>query len=145
VNRLLAGRSSIRIPARVRDFSFLQFVHTDSGARPACYSMGSGFSLSRRWSVQGVKLTTHIHPAPKLRTSGATALLPHTPSWRRQKIFFGFKSYAEAVAQFYHTGSTPWVTLCLVKGKILIRMYCTYLVLAINSIYNALYVSCASH
>jgi len=34
--------------------------------------------------VKWVKLKTRLHQVPKLRTSGATHLLPHIPSWSAQ-------------------------------------------------------------
>jgi hypothetical protein len=36
------GRTEVRIPTPVRNFSLLLNVQTDSGAHPASYSMGTG-------------------------------------------------------------------------------------------------------
>lgn len=40
-NRLLNGRSAVRIPAGTRGFPHLQNVHTNPGVHPAAYSMGT--------------------------------------------------------------------------------------------------------
>jgi hypothetical protein len=39
VTRFRTGRSGVRIPVGVRDFAFLQKVHTSHGANPAFYSI----------------------------------------------------------------------------------------------------------
>jgi len=41
--RLRAGPSGVRIPAGLRNLSFLQIVQTSSGIHPAYYSMVPGF------------------------------------------------------------------------------------------------------
>jgi len=45
------------------------------------------FHISLYWStviptIRGLKLTTHLHLAPSLRTRGAIPPLPHKFSWR---------------------------------------------------------------
>jgi hypothetical protein len=73
VTRLRAGRSGARIPVRVRDFSLLQNVQTVSGIQ-APIPVGTG-GLSLGWSCQVMKLTTHVHVVPRLKTSRAIILL----------------------------------------------------------------------
>jgi len=63
VTRIQAGRSGVGIPVGARDFSLLQ---TDSAPHPASYSVGSKV-LFRKQSGRGVKLTTHLRLAPRLR------------------------------------------------------------------------------
>jgi hypothetical protein len=45
VTRLQAGRSGVRIPAGVRDFSLLQNVQNGSGVHLASYTMGTRCSF----------------------------------------------------------------------------------------------------
>ena len=45
----------------------------------ASYRMGTGV-LPRELSCLGVKATSQVHLAPRLRVSGAVYLLPYTPS-----------------------------------------------------------------
>jgi hypothetical protein len=66
--------SGVRIPVGAK-YSFPENRHTGFGAQPASCKMGTVF-LSRRYSGQGVKLTTHLHPVPRLGMSGAVGLLP---------------------------------------------------------------------
>ena len=56
------------------DFSILQNVQTDSGSHPDCYSMATEFLFLQECG-RSVKLTIRLHLAPRLITSGATALL----------------------------------------------------------------------
>ena len=53
----------------------LQNIQTSSSANPAPYSMHSRV-LYQDKSGQGMMLTTHLHPAARLRMSGAIPLLP---------------------------------------------------------------------
>jgi hypothetical protein len=39
-----------------------------------------------RWSVRGVKLTTHLHLVPRSRMSGAVPAPPNTPPWRGAQL-----------------------------------------------------------
>jgi hypothetical protein len=50
-------------------FSLVRNVQTVRGAHTASYSMGTSI-LSRGRSGRDVRLTTHIHLAPRLRMSG---------------------------------------------------------------------------
>jgi len=53
----------VGIPVGARDFSLLQ---TDSVPHPASYSIGRKV-IFRKQSGRGMKLTTHLHIAPRLR------------------------------------------------------------------------------
>lgn len=76
VTRLWACRSGMRIPVGERDHSLLQNVNTGSKAHPASYSVGNG--ILYRGCGQEVKLTTHLHLAPRLRMSESTRIsTPH--------------------------------------------------------------------
>jgi hypothetical protein len=72
VARLWTCRSGVRIPVDERDPSLLQNVHTGSQAHTASYSVGTG--ILYRGCGQGVKLTTHLHLAPRLRISETTRI-----------------------------------------------------------------------
>jgi hypothetical protein len=72
VTRQWACRSGVRIPVGERYLSLLQNVHTGSQTHPASYSVGTG-TLYRGFG-QGVKLTTHLHLTPRLRTREATRI-----------------------------------------------------------------------
>jgi hypothetical protein len=59
----------------------------------------------RKSSNRGMKLTTHFHPLPSLRMSGAIPLTPHMPSWRGQgKIYLPL--------YLYRSGATPSCHFC---------------------------------
>jgi hypothetical protein len=62
VTRAWAGRRGIRI----------QIAQTNSGAHQALHSMGTRSSFPGVTVAEGVRLTTHTHPVPKFRMSGAT-------------------------------------------------------------------------
>ena len=47
----------------------IQWSRWKAGLLPSCHNN------------QGMKLTTHLHLAPRLRMSGATSLFPHTLAW----------------------------------------------------------------
>jgi len=73
-------RSQIQQP--VFQISLRRRAKIGSGALPVSYKMstgGSGF-LPGGQSGQDLKLTTHLHPAQRLRTRGALASVPHTSS-----------------------------------------------------------------
>jgi hypothetical protein len=53
----------------------LQNIQTSSSDHPASHSIHSRV-LSQHKSGQGVMLTPHLHPAARLRMSGAIPLLP---------------------------------------------------------------------
>jgi hypothetical protein len=74
VTRLRVGRSGVRIPTELRDFSLIQNIQADYGPHPASYLMGTG-EPSRGWSGQSVKLTSR-HLAPRSIISGALPPLP---------------------------------------------------------------------
>lgn len=79
VTGLWAGISAVRIPGGARDISLFKksrptLVHPQTSIQRA----QSFFS----WGGRGVKMTTHLHPQPRLRTSGAIPLLPYTSSRR---------------------------------------------------------------
>jgi hypothetical protein len=63
------------IPGRSRNSSLLK-NNTWPGAHPASYSTGTAGFFPRRYSGQGVKVTTHFHLVPKLRMSGVVLVLP---------------------------------------------------------------------
>jgi len=63
-------RSEFRIPGTDKRFFSSKTVQTGSGAHPASYSVGNGFTS---W---GMKLTTHPHLVLRSRMSGAAPLLP---------------------------------------------------------------------
>jgi hypothetical protein len=68
---LRAGQSGVRVAAGAKFVeSLVQDSHTDSGAYPPSYSMGTGV-LSGVQSGRGLNLTTHFHLVPRLRASGA--------------------------------------------------------------------------
>jgi hypothetical protein len=69
----------VSIPGRGRD-SLLHRVQTGSGAHPAFYTMGTRGPFSGDKAPEGVKLTTHLHQMPRLRTREVLPPLPHTSS-----------------------------------------------------------------
>jgi hypothetical protein len=75
------------IPDRARDFFSLlprsdQFWGPLSLLSNGYIGWGGGFRGGRGLNVWGVKLSTHLHPSPRLRTREAILPLPHTYSWR---------------------------------------------------------------
>jgi hypothetical protein len=66
----------VRLPAGAGIFSPRHRVQTGSWAHPAPYGMGTASSFTGDKAVGGVKLTTHLHLAPRLRSRGAIAPLP---------------------------------------------------------------------
>jgi hypothetical protein len=72
-------------------FLFYKNIQTVFGAHLASYSMDPGI-LSRGQSGQGVNLTTHIHLAPRLRTSGNIHPLP----------LYAFMALTGKTLSFYH-------------------------------------------
>jgi hypothetical protein len=62
---LRARQPAVRTPAGERAFSRLQNDNKGPGAHPACHSMGAGV-ISHRQRSQDTKLTTDIHPVPRL-------------------------------------------------------------------------------
>ena len=74
--------SEVRFPIRTNVFFFLLWnvPACPLGAHPTSHSVGTGV-LSGGKSGRGVKLTTHLHPVPRLRTRGVIRLLlPNMPS-----------------------------------------------------------------
>ena len=59
----------MRIPAGANTFSVVRNVRTVCGAHTAAFSMGTSW-LSQGWNGRGVRLTTHLHLAPRLIMSG---------------------------------------------------------------------------
>jgi hypothetical protein len=85
--RLRDGWSGVRIPTRAKDLPFLQ----NAAVQPAPYSMGTGVLF--RGAGGGVKLTTLIHPGPRLRISGNLNLLPlYTFIARTGTVFYYINS-----------------------------------------------------
>lgn len=74
VTKIWTRQSRVQFPARAKNFSLLQNIQSGSGTHPASHSMGIVSSSPRSKSSQSVKLTTHIHPLPRL-ISGVTPLL----------------------------------------------------------------------
>ena len=72
---LRVGRSGVRMPVRNIDFSLLRNVQNGSGSHLASYSMGTAV-LCGGQSGRGLKLTTHLHPLPRLRMNGVILLRP---------------------------------------------------------------------
>ena len=70
VTWLRAWWSAVPIPVGAKEFSVVLNVQTSSGAQLAFYSVRTmgHFPEVRR---SGVKLTSHLHPVPKLRMNGA--------------------------------------------------------------------------
>jgi hypothetical protein len=68
------------IPGRSREFfSFHHHIQTSFGGPPSLLSNGYKGSWGEGGlSSQGLKLTTHLHQAPRLGTHWA---IPHTSSW----------------------------------------------------------------
>jgi hypothetical protein len=58
-------------------FSLRLSIQTGSEAHPASYVMAPGV-LSPEVKQQSVKLTTHLHLVPRLRTRGPILSQPHT-------------------------------------------------------------------
>jgi len=86
MTRAEAGRSTARILAGARDFSLLQNCPDWLLSQLSLVSTSSVvFSQAR--SGLGVQLTTHLHPVPGLRMSGAIPLFPYMPSQHRQGNF----------------------------------------------------------
>jgi len=69
------GRCEFRFSVQVIDFYFLKNGQTAWGAHRACYSAGAGV-LPWGQSGRNMMLTTHLHPAQRLRMSGAVPVLP---------------------------------------------------------------------
>ena len=67
-----------RIPIGARDSSGLQNVQTGSVVRLASYSMVAGLHTGGQ-SGRDMKLTTHLHPVPRLKMSGAVLYTPYMP------------------------------------------------------------------
>ena len=84
VNRLRAAMYRLRIPTAARDFSFLQYVHTNSGA----HSISKFFSRGK--AVRGVKCTIRLYlvTSLKLKDFYTSTPLPHKPSRRLLKRHF---------------------------------------------------------
>ena len=72
---LRVGRSGVRMPVRNIDFSLLRNVQNGSGSHLASYSMGTAV-LCGGQSGRGLKLTTHLHPLPRLRMNGVITSTP---------------------------------------------------------------------
>jgi hypothetical protein len=70
-----AGRSGLRIPVGVRDFSLLQNVRTVFGAHPFSYSVNTGV-FPRIERPERDVIITHINTVPRLRVSGVIHRLP---------------------------------------------------------------------
>jgi len=68
--------TGIEFPAGAGDFSLFPCVQAGSGAHTVSYPMGTAGPW--RWSGWGMKLTAHLHLAPRLRMDGAIPPLPHT-------------------------------------------------------------------
>jgi hypothetical protein len=59
----------VRSPAEARHFSSILCVQTGSGARPASWTMGTGFPSSGLKRGRWLTLTTHSHLVPRSRMS----------------------------------------------------------------------------
>jgi len=68
-----------RIADRETVFQFLAGLV--SGFHPTSCPMGTGGSLTR----SKVNLTTDLHLVPRVKTSGATVIILHTPAWCAQE------------------------------------------------------------
>jgi hypothetical protein len=71
----------VRFPVRTRELSLLYSIHTDSGANPASYTMGTGGPLP---AIKRPEREAD-HPLPssaEVKNGGAIPPLPHTSSWR---------------------------------------------------------------
>ena len=79
VTGLQAGGSRSWIQVQATYFSLPQNVHTSSEDHTTPHSRLPGF-LPRGKTAGGMKLATHLHLVLTLKVSGATPLLPHTPS-----------------------------------------------------------------
>jgi len=73
----------VRVPQEVWYVSLLQNIQTVCGAHLASYSTSTGI-LSGGQSGQGVTSTTHLYPAPTIRTSGTIHSLCCMPTWHYQ-------------------------------------------------------------
>jgi hypothetical protein len=82
VTRLQVWRLWTRgsIPGRARDFFSSPKVQTVSRAHPASCTQRALYLRGC-----GVKLTTHLHPVPTIRISGAVPPYSHMPSWSAQE------------------------------------------------------------
>jgi hypothetical protein len=89
------------IPGRSKNSSLLK-NNTWPGVQPASYSMGTVGFFTRRYSGQGVKVTTHFHLVPKLRMSGVVLVLHGS---QRDKV----KSTATTDGQSVRLGVEPMV------------------------------------
>jgi hypothetical protein len=80
---LRAGRSGVG----ATDRSLYRNVQTVSGAHLASYPVSTGV-LSRKYSGQGMKLTSHLHLVPKLIMSAAVSVLPlySFVAWGRKNL-----------------------------------------------------------
>jgi hypothetical protein len=82
VAKLRAGQPGFDSRQEQRPFSLRHRVQIRSGDHPpSLLSNGYRGLFPRVIGGRGVKLTTHLHPAPKLRMCGAILLLLHTSSW----------------------------------------------------------------
>jgi hypothetical protein len=70
---LRAGKTSVRFPAEVRDFSLLRSLHTGSGAHPASHPMGT--AEAKR---PGREDDHSPQSSAEIKYGGAIPPLPHT-------------------------------------------------------------------
>jgi len=95
-------RIAVRFVEEATGFSPLQSVRKGSGDHPVFNQQVSRAS-SWRWSGLGVRLTTHLHPVPRLRTTGTTPSLPHTLSWRAQGQLYIYFDTGNGRSQIHPT------------------------------------------
>jgi len=72
--------TGVRFPAVTGIFRFRVHIVFGSHLPPSLLSTGDSFNGGK--VAGGVKLTTHLHLAPRLRIRGVIPPLSHTSSWR---------------------------------------------------------------
>ena len=99
--KLRDGRSGVRVSVGASDFFFLQNVQTGSVVHSAPDSRGTG-ALFGGQRGRSVKLSSHLHTAPRLGISGAIRMhllaVMHSRSAQEQLYVF-YRRVAEHSAQ----------------------------------------------
>jgi hypothetical protein len=68
--------SRVRFPAGAGNFSHHHCIQNGSGAHPALHPMGTRVSFPGGKAARGVKLTTHLHLAPRSKNEWSYTSTP---------------------------------------------------------------------